>query len=98
MQLVSAETEAEKAARAKYDAIKGSAVNPVLREGNSDRRAATAVKRYAQANPHRMGDWSPDSKTRVAAMTGGDFRSNEVSATLDRAATARIVLKLPDGA
>jgi len=91
------QTEAEKAARAKYDAIKGSAVNPVLREGNSDRRAATAVKRYAQANPHRMGDWSPDSKTRVAAMTGGDFRSNEVSATLDRAATARIVLETAEG-
>ena len=91
------QTEAEKAARAKYDAIKGSAVNPVLREGNSDRRAATAVKRYAQANPHRMGDWSPGSKTRVAAMTGDDFRSNEVSATLDRASTARIVLETAEG-
>jgi len=91
------QTEAEKAARATYDTIKGSAVNPVLREGNSDRRAATAVKRYAQANPHRMGDWTADSKTRVAAMAGGDFRSNEVSATLDRAATARIVLETAGG-
>ena len=81
----------EKGARAKYDAIKGSAVNPVLREGNSDRRAAKAVKAYAQANPHRMGDWTKDSKTRVAAMSGGDFRSNETSVTLKDAATARIV-------
>ncbi|MEO0693774.1 MAG: NADP-dependent isocitrate dehydrogenase, partial [Pseudomonadota bacterium] len=72
-------SDAEKAVRAKYDAIKGSAVNPVLREGNSDRRAAAAVKRFAQANPHRMGDWTADSKTRVAAMAGGDFRSNETS-------------------
>ncbi len=65
------QTENEKTARARYDALKGSAVNPVLREGNSDRRAASAVKKYAQANPHRMGDWSADSKTRVAAMSGG---------------------------
>jgi len=79
--------DAEKAIRAKFDAIKGSAVNPVLREGNSDRRAAGAVKNYAQANPHRMGDWSADSKIRVASMSGGDFRSNEVSATLPAAAT-----------
>ena len=64
--------------RARYDTIKGSAVNPVLREGNSDRRAASAVKKFAQSNPHRMGDWSADSKTRVASMSGGDFRSNEV--------------------
>ncbi|NKX44063.1 NADP-dependent isocitrate dehydrogenase [Roseicyclus persicicus] len=90
-------TDAEKAARAKYDAIKGSAVNPVLREGNSDRRAAKAVKAFAQSNPHRMGDWSADSKTRVASMAGGDFRSNEVSATLPAAATAKIVLTTPDG-
>ena len=90
-------TDAEKAVRAKYDAIKGSAVNPVLREGNSDRRAAKAVKAYAQANPHRMGDWSADSKTRVAAMSGGDFFSNEVSATLPAAATAKIVLTTADG-
>ena len=90
-------TDAEKAARAKYDAIKGSAVNPVLREGNSDRRAATAVKKYAQANPHRMGDWSRDSKTRVASMAGGDFFANEASATLGAAAKAKIVLTAADG-
>ncbi len=87
------ETDEEKAVRAKYDGIKGSAVNPVLREGNSDRRAATAVKNYAQANPHRMGEWTADSKTRVASMEGNDFRSNEVSATLGAAATAKIVLE-----
>ncbi|MBF9038811.1 NADP-dependent isocitrate dehydrogenase [Rhodobacterales bacterium LSUCC0246] len=87
----------EKGARAKYDAIKGSAVNPVLREGNSDRRAAKAVKAYAQANPHRMGDWTKDSKTRVAAMSVGDFRSNETSVTLKDAATARIVHVSEDG-
>jgi isocitrate dehydrogenase len=86
-------TEAEKQTRARYDAIKGSAVNPVLREGNSDRRAAAAVKNYARANPHRMGDWSSDSKTRVASMASGDFFSNEKSATLAKAATAKIVLE-----
>ena len=91
------ESDAEKQARARYDAIKGSAVNPVLREGNSDRRAAAAVKNYARANPHRMGDWSADSKTRVAAMNGGDFFSNEKSATLPKAATARIVLETDAG-
>ena len=85
-------TDEEKAVRAKYDTIKGSAVNPVLREGNSDRRAATAVKTFAQNNPHRMGDWSADSKTRVSSMPGGDFFSNEVSAVLPKAATATIVL------
>ena len=90
-------TDAEKDARAKYNAIKGSAVNPVLREGNSDRRAAKAVKAYAQANPHRMGEWTKDSKTRVAAMSGGDFRSNETSVTLKDAATARIVHVAKDG-
>ena len=90
-------TDAEKAARVKYDAIKGSAVNPVLREGNSDRRAATAVKNYARANPHRMGDWSADSKTSVLSMVGDDFFSNEKSATLPKAATARIVLETAHG-
>ncbi|MBU3259745.1 NADP-dependent isocitrate dehydrogenase [Roseovarius sp. PS-C2] len=90
-------SDAEKDARARYDAIKGSAVNPVLREGNSDRRAAAAVKKFAQNNPHRMGDWSADSKTRVASMSGGDFFSNETSATLDKAATAKIVLTAADG-
>ena len=90
-------TDAEKAVRAKYDAIKGSAVNPVLREGNSDRRAAKAVKSFAQNNPHRMGEWSADSKTRVAAMSGGDFFSNEKSVTLTSEATARIVLETATG-
>ncbi len=91
------QTDAEKAARAAYDAIKGSAVNPVLREGNSDRRAAAAVKNYAQANPHRMGAWTADSKTRVASMSGGDFFSNEVSATLADATGAKIVHVAADG-
>ncbi|SMX31112.1 NADP-dependent isocitrate dehydrogenase [Actibacterium lipolyticum] len=90
-------TDEEKAVRAKYDAIKGSAVNPVLREGNSDRRAAKAVKSFAQNNPHRMGEWTADSKTRVSSMSGGDFRSNEVSATLAKEATAKIVLETADG-
>ena len=72
-------------------------MNPVLREGNSDRRAAAAVKKFAQSNPHRMGDWSADSKTRVASMQGGDFRSNEMSATLDAESTAKIVLTTADG-
>ena len=90
-------TDAEKAVRATYDTLKGSAVNPVLREGNSDRRAAVAVKNYAQNNPHRMGKWTADSKTRVAAMSGGDFFSNEVSATLPEAATAKIVLETASG-
>ncbi len=90
-------TEDEKAVRARYDALKGSAVNPVLREGNSDRRAAPAVKKYAQANPHRMGEWTPDSKTRVATMSAGDFFSNERSATLPKATGARIVLETATG-
>ncbi|MCA1284341.1 NADP-dependent isocitrate dehydrogenase [Salipiger bermudensis] len=90
-------TDEEKAVRAKYDTIKGSAVNPVLREGNSDRRAAAAVKKFAQNNPHRMGEWTSDSKTRVASMSGGDFFSNEVSATLPKAATAKIVLETAEG-
>ncbi|MEO0356911.1 MAG: NADP-dependent isocitrate dehydrogenase [Pseudomonadota bacterium] len=91
------ETDAEKEIRARDDAIKGSAVNPVLREGNSDRRAAKAVKSFAQSNPHRMGDWSADSKTRVVSMSGGDFRSNEVSATLATETKAQIVHTAADG-
>ncbi|MFB9149420.1 NADP-dependent isocitrate dehydrogenase [Roseovarius ramblicola] len=91
------QTDDEKAVRARYDALKGSAVNPVLREGNSDRRAAPAVKKYAQANPHRMGDWSPDSKTRVATMSAGDFFSNERSATLPGATGAKVVLETATG-
>ncbi|SDL56932.1 NADP-dependent isocitrate dehydrogenase [Paracoccus chinensis] len=92
-------TDEEKAIRARYDAIKGSAVNPVLREGNSDRRAAIAVKNYAKANPHSMGKWSADSKTRVSTMSGNDFRSNEISATLsaEQAGAARIELVAGDG-
>ncbi|MGA9412861.1 MAG: NADP-dependent isocitrate dehydrogenase, partial [Roseobacter sp.] len=94
------QTDAEKEARARYDAIKGSAVNPVLREGNSDRRAAQAVKNYAQANPHSMGTWSADSKTRVSTMGANDFRSNESSVTLSeaQAGPARIELTGTDGA
>ena len=90
-------SDEEKAVRAKYDGLKGSAVNPVLREGNSDRRAAKAVKSFAQKNPHRMGDWSADSKTEVSAMSGGDFFSNEVSTTLKNDATAKIVLETANG-
>ena len=73
--------EAEQAVKARYDAVKGSAVNPVLREGNSDRRAPKAVKAYAQAHPHSMGEWHADSKTAVATMGQNDFLSNEVSHT-----------------
>ena len=91
------QTDEERDIRARFDVVKGSAVNPVLREGNSDRRAAAAVKAYAQANPHRMGAWDPASKTRVASMSGNDFRSNEISATLPKAATAKIVLETADG-
>ena len=76
------QTDEEKAVRAAYDRVKGSAVNPVLREGNSDRRAPKAVKEYAKANPHSMGTWSADSKTHVASMSGGDFFSNEKSVTI----------------
>ncbi len=66
-------TAVKKTIKTKYDKIKGSAVNPVLREGNSDRRAPKAIKNYAKKNPHSMGAWSPDSKTHVATMTSGDF-------------------------
>lgn len=85
---------ADKTLRARLDAIKSSAVNPVLREGNSDRRAALAVKNYARSNPHSMGNWAADSKTTVTTMSGNDFFSNEKSATLttQQAGTARIEL------
>ncbi len=83
-------TDAEKEIKARYDKIKGSAVNPVLREGNSDRRAPLSVKQYAKKHPHKMGAWSPDSKTHVAHMSRGDFRSNERSTTLTEATDARI--------
>jgi isocitrate dehydrogenase len=72
----------EKAIKAKFDKVKGSAVNPVLRQGNSDRRAAVSVKNYAKSNPHKMGKWSKDSKTDIAAMKSGDFCSNEKSVTI----------------
>jgi len=80
-----------------YAKVKGSAVNPVLREGNSDRRAPKAVKEYARANPHRMGTWSPDSKSHVACMSSGDFRSNEKSVTVDEATDVRIEHVASDG-
>jgi isocitrate dehydrogenase len=83
-------TPEEKDAKARYDKVKGSAVNPVLREGNSDRRAPKAVKDYARKHPHKMGAWSPESKTRVATMGQGDFFSNEQSLTLAEPTTARI--------
>jgi len=78
-------TDEEHDIKARYDAVKGSAVNPVLREGNSDRRAAKAVKIYAQNNPHSMGEWVADSKTHVASMPGDDFFANETSATISAA-------------
>ncbi|PIE12740.1 MAG: isocitrate dehydrogenase (NADP(+)) [Rhodobacterales bacterium] len=92
-------SDEEKAVRAKYDAIKGSAVNPVLREGNSDRRSARAVKNYAQKNPHSMGAWVSDSKTKVSSMPGNDFYANEVSATIteDQAGDAKIEFVARDG-
>ncbi len=90
-------TDEEKAIRARFDAIKGSAVNPVLREGNSDRRAAKAVKSYAQSNPHRMGAWTDASKTRVSSMKGGDFFSNETSATVANETGAKIVFETEAG-
>ncbi|WP_178988340.1 NADP-dependent isocitrate dehydrogenase [Winogradskyella schleiferi] len=83
--------DAEKEIKSRYDKIKGSAVNPVLREGNSDRRAPKAVKNYAKKNPHSMGAWSKDSKTHVATMSKGDFAHNEKSVTLDVANTVKIV-------
>ena len=83
-------TEAEKDAKARYAKVMGSAVNPVLREGNSDRRAPKAVKDYARKHPHSMGAWSPNSRTSVATMGRADFRSNEKSVTLPAATTVRI--------
>jgi len=91
------QTEAEKASRAKYDAVKGSAVNPVLREGNSDRRAPASVKHFAQAHPHSMGPWSPDSKSRVSTMAGGDFFHSETSTTLTKDDELRIEHVAEDG-
>jgi len=85
------------AAKPRYDKIKGSAVNPVLREGNSDRRAAAAVKQYAKNNPHRMGAWSADSKSVVSSMSADDFYGNEKSVTVPEATTVKIELVADDG-
>ncbi|OFS16101.1 NADP-dependent isocitrate dehydrogenase [Kytococcus schroeteri] len=91
------QTDAEKAVRAKYDAVKGSAVNPVLREGNSDRRAPQAVKNFARKHPHSMGAWGEDSRTRVATMGEDDFFSHEKSVTIDGDDTLTIQLVGADG-
>jgi len=89
--------DAEKEIRARYGKVLGSAVNPVLREGNSDRRAAGAVKQYARNNPHKMGAWSQDSKSHVAYMPGGDFYGSEVATTIAAPTNARIELVAKDG-
>jgi isocitrate dehydrogenase len=90
-------TDAERDIKARYDRTMGSAVNPVLREGNSDRRAPLSVKNYAKSHPHSMGAWSPDSRTNVATMTSGDFRNNEQSVTVETAGTLRIEHVAADG-
>ncbi|HZW24805.1 MAG TPA: NADP-dependent isocitrate dehydrogenase [Gallionella sp.] len=90
-------TDAEKEIRTRYGKVLGSAVNPVLREGNSDRRAAASVKQYARKHPHRMGKWEKTSKTRVAHMTGGDFYGSEKSVTVTEATTTRIEFVGRDG-
>ncbi len=87
----------EREIKARYDKVKGSAVNPVLREGNSDRRAPLSVKAHTRKHPHKMGPWSSDSKTHVTHMTGGDFRSNEKSVTIPAATTAKIEFVGADG-
>jgi isocitrate dehydrogenase len=89
--------ETEKEIKSRYDKIKGSAVNPVLREGNSDRRAPKPIKNYAKKNPHSMGAWSSDSKTHVATMNHGDFKSNEKSLTISKASQVQIVLTKSKG-
>jgi len=93
-----AKTEQERDVKARYDKIKGSAVNPVLREGNSDRRAPASVKQYAKKNPHSMGAWAADSKSHVAHMTQGDFYGSEKSATFTDADTLKIQFVANDGA
>ena len=90
--------DAERDAKARYDKVKGSAVNPVLREGNSDRRAPKAVKEYARKHPHRMGAWAAESKTHVSTMDAGDFCHNEKSVTVDAATTVKIEHVAADGA
>ena len=91
------QTDEERDIKARYDKIKGSAVNPVLREGNSDRRAPASVKNYAKKHPHRMGSWSKDSKTHVAHMHDGDFYSSEQSTTFAAADDLKIILNTPAG-
>jgi isocitrate dehydrogenase len=91
------QTDDEKKARAAFDAVKGSAVNPVLREGNSDRRAPASVKNYAKKHPHSMGAWSADSRSHVTTMSDGDFRHSEKSVTIPAATTLRIVHTATDG-
>jgi len=93
-----AKTAAERETKARYDKVKGSAVNPVLRQGNSDRRAPKAVKAFARKNPHSMGAWTADSRSHVATMSGGDFFANEQSVTVAAATTVRIEHVAPDGA
>ncbi|WP_328526583.1 NADP-dependent isocitrate dehydrogenase [Kribbella sp. NBC_00359] len=90
-------TDEERAIQSRYDKVKGSAVNPVLREGNSDRRAPASVKNYAKTHPHRMGAWSADSKTNVATMGQNDFRTTETSAVIESAGSLRIELAAADG-
>ena len=90
-------TDAERDARSRYDKVTGSAVNPVLREGNSDRRAPASVKLFARTHPHSMGAWSSDSKTHVATMSHGDFRANERSTTIGEEGDVRIELVAADG-
>ncbi|MEO0396168.1 MAG: NADP-dependent isocitrate dehydrogenase, partial [Cyanobacteria bacterium P01_A01_bin.137] len=89
--------ETEAAIKARYSKVLGSAVNPVLREGNSDRRVATAVKQYAQTNPHRVGDWSAESKSHVAHMDSGDFYGSEKSVVVQDAGSVKIELVAADG-
>ncbi|MBI1887055.1 MAG: NADP-dependent isocitrate dehydrogenase [Nitrosomonadales bacterium] len=91
------QNDAEKELKARFGKVLGSAVNPVLREGNSDRRAALSVKNYARKHPHRMGKWSPDSKTHVAHMSGGDFYGSEKSVTVSEAGPVRIEFVGADG-
>jgi isocitrate dehydrogenase len=90
-------TDQEREIQARYKKVLGSAVNPVLRQGNSDRRAPASVKSYARTHPHRMGDWMPESKTNVAHMSGDDFRSTEVSAVMPSAGALRVELVEADG-
>jgi isocitrate dehydrogenase len=91
------QNDTERDAKFRYDKVKGSAVNPVLREGNSDRRAPAAVKAYARKFPHRMGKWSSESKSHVASMSGGDFFANEKSVTVGSATTVTIEHLSSDG-